>query len=586
MYNLIEDSTSLQKAVVTVLVSFSGLWIIHTCWKNRNIREKIRNKQRECKDSLNKLEGYIKENGLTKRRQEDILKLKFTELLSKLQRGQLTSSDTLKAYQAKAIEKNRDLNFIVEPIWEAIPLAEECDTQKKRLPLHGIPVSIKENYFLKKFDCTGGMSPMIGKPAKEDGVLVKVLKHVGAVPFVRTNIPQTMMTCECSNPIYGTTVNPHNLKRGPGGSSGGEACILGAEASILGWGSDIGGSLRIPSHFCGTSCLKPTSGRLSLKSSEELDGGNMQTLIRATPGPMARDVDTLVTAMKAVLCPYHFELDPDVPPLPFNSEVYESKRKLRIGYYTYDGYVPCIPSVERGVLEAKSALESMGHTLVSFEVPNVEEMFGTLFLKACFGDGGEHFLEMMKNDEIDPSIQLLVYLYKLPFFMQKILSYVASFIAKEKVPGLQIRSMQGVKSVKDWWQLAGQIDRYRKDFMSLWKKDNLDAILCPTMPYVAPPTGTVKYLIGGVTYTTLYNVLNFPAGCVPVTKATAVDEQNMKNYPNVTGTQKFIKKYFSSDTGGLPVSVQCVGLPFQEELVLRVMKELETGLKQLKIIMT
>jgi Asp-tRNA(Asn)/Glu-tRNA(Gln) amidotransferase A subunit family amidase len=52
------------------------------------------------------------------------------------------------------------------------------------------------------------------------------------------------------------------------------------------------------------------------------------------------------------------------------------------------------------------------------------------------------------------------------------------------------------RSVKDWWQLAGQIDRYRKDFMSLWKKDNLDAILCPTMPYVAPPTGTVKYLIG------------------------------------------------------------------------------------------
>jgi hypothetical protein len=64
MYNLIEDSTSLQKAVVTVLVSFSGLWIIHTCWKNRNIREKIRNKQTECKDSLNKLEGYIKENGV------------------------------------------------------------------------------------------------------------------------------------------------------------------------------------------------------------------------------------------------------------------------------------------------------------------------------------------------------------------------------------------------------------------------------------------------------------------------------------------------------------------------------------------
>ena len=67
---------------------------------------------------------------------------------------------------------------------------------------------------------------------------------------------------ECSNPIYGVTVNPHNILRGPGGSSGGEGALLAAGGSIMGWGTDIGGSLRIPSQFCGVCCLKPTTGRL------------------------------------------------------------------------------------------------------------------------------------------------------------------------------------------------------------------------------------------------------------------------------------------------------------------------------------
>lgn len=574
------DLETIQKAAVTVVVVLSGWYVVSYFWKSRTVRRRIANKQKECRESLSKLEEYIKENALPKKTQDQILKLKFTDLHAKLQKGELKAENVLKAYQAKAVETNKSLNFIVEPVVEAIPMAAVCDIERRKGLLHGIPVSIKENYFLKGYDSTGGMSTLVNKPAKEDGVLVKVIKQLGAIPFVRTNIPQSMMTYECSNPIYGTTVNPHNLKRGPGGSSGGEGAILGAEASILGWGSDIGGSLRIPSHFCGVCCLKPTAGRLSLKTCEELDGGNIQTLIRATPGPMGRDVDTIVLAMKAILCPYHFELDPEVPPIPFNSTVFESTRALRIGYYTYDGYVHCIPGVERGVLEAKTALENMGHMLVPFEVPNVEEMFAVLFVKACFGDGGKHFMDMMNGDHVDPSIQLLIYTFKLPFFLQTILSYVANFIAGERVPGLQLRSMQGVKSVSDWWKLAGQIDRYKSEFMSQWKSKNLDAIICPTMPYVAPPTGKVKYILGGVTYTTLYNLLNFPSGCVPVTKVTAVDQKKMQDYPSKTGTEKLIKKYFSSDTGGLPVSVQCVALPFQEELALRVMKDLETGLKQ------
>ena len=88
------------------------------------------------------------------------------------------------------------------------------------------------------------------------------MKELGAIPFCITNIPQTMLSYACSNPVYGCTTNPHDSQRTPGGSSGGEACLIAQGGSILGLGSDVGGSLRIPAHFCGITALKPTQGRL------------------------------------------------------------------------------------------------------------------------------------------------------------------------------------------------------------------------------------------------------------------------------------------------------------------------------------
>ncbi|KAL4222491.1 hypothetical protein ACF0H5_018530 [Mactra antiquata] len=570
----------------TLLVFILTLWFVQSTLATWRVKAKIKAKQERCESLIQKLGDSLEDSKRLRyfSSGDRILGMNFKTLQAKLQSGQIKAEQALLAYQTEALEKNQEMNFIVEPVAEAkdIAKARDKDTSKTRKdkPLHGIPISIKENYFLKGYDSTGGLSRLIDKPATKDGVLVKVLKQQGAIPFVKTNIPQSMMTFECSNPIYGTTVNPNNPKRSPGGSSGGEGAIIASGASILGWGSDIGGSIRIPCHFCGVYGLKPTAGRLSLKSSEELCDVHLQTLIKATSGPLGQDVDTLVEAMKAVLCPYHFELDPEVPPLPFDTQIYESTKRLRIGYYVYDGYIPCIPAVERGVLQAKDTLTKMGHTLVPFEVPDVEYMFSFLFCKSCFGDGGDLFREMLDGDIIASSIKQILYLYKCPTFIQIAVSYLANWISKDRVPGEQIRCMQGVSSVRDWWKLAFDLDKYKKEFIAQWKNKELDVIICPTMPYVAAPTDTVKYLICGVTYTALYNALNFPAGVVPVTKVTSEDEANMSSYPSRTGTEKFIKKYFSEDTVNLPVGIQCVGLPYQEELVLRLMKELETGLKE------
>ncbi|XP_052784413.1 fatty-acid amide hydrolase 1-like isoform X2 [Mya arenaria] len=572
---------NMVRILLTVVAGVTTILAATKLFRWYRIKARILNKQKQCKDAIKQLQDDMDHNGIPKKEVERILGLKFSQLKEKLRKGELKAVTVLKAYQTRALETNKTLNFMVEPVKEAMEYAKQLDKElengKDPRPLHGIPVSIKENYYLKGYDSTGGMSIFVDKPALKDGPMVSVLKELGCVPFVRTNIPQSMMTFECSNPLYGTTVNPHNHGRGPGGSSGGEGAILGAESSILGFGSDIGGSLRIPSHFCGVFCLKPTAGRLGYRTTEELVHG--QTLVTPTIGPMGRDVDTIVTAMKDILCPRLFTEEPQIPPMAFNTQLYESKRQLRIGYYVSDGYVPPIPGVERGLLEAKVALERFGHTLVPFEVPDAAHMFSVLFSKAAFGDGGHNFLSQMAEDRVDPSISLLVKIYRLPNFLIRLLSHVVSFFSKEKPAGTIMRNMLGVDSVYDWWKLAHEITIYKEKFYNLWQEQNLDAIICPTMPYVAPPTGTVKYLLGGVTYTTLYNVINYPAGCVPVTKVTAIDQKNMANYPSNTQTQKFIKKYYSTDTAGLPVAVQCVALPYREEMALRVMKDLESGLR-------
>ena len=120
----------------------------------------------------------------------------------------------------------------------------------------------QECFYVAGYDSTMGLAQLIDRPASQDGSFVVGMKEQHAVPFCLTNIPQTMVSWSCSNPVYGNTLNPHDHSRTPGGSSGGEAALIAGGGSVLGLGSDIGGSLRIPAHFSGICGLKPTNGRL------------------------------------------------------------------------------------------------------------------------------------------------------------------------------------------------------------------------------------------------------------------------------------------------------------------------------------
>ncbi|XP_059155291.1 vitamin D3 hydroxylase-associated protein-like [Physella acuta] len=361
-----------RAVLLSLLGSLMLSKVLCQCWRYYSNKNKLKSKQAE----LSKKRAVVEAQLLNKDVQfyEEILSKTAPELVEALKNGDMFAVDVLRAYQCKALELTDSINCVAEFITEAEENAKALDAlpDKKGL-LYGVPVSIKENINIAGYESTGGVECLIGSVAKEDAVIVKLLRKHGAIPFARTNLPQTMLSYSCTNYIYGETTNPQDKTRSPGGSSGGEAAMLGGGGSVIGVGTDLGGSVRIPADFCGVYSLKLTRGRIQGKGVLTFTKGNLGIL--GVLGPMARDFDSLLLLSQALLSPEMIELDRSLPNLPFDPQVYEKKTPLRIGYYTFDGVLQCQPPVVRAVMEAKAALESMGHQEVVSSRGNCSFMF-------------------------------------------------------------------------------------------------------------------------------------------------------------------------------------------------------------------
>ena len=132
-------------------------------------------------------------------------------------------------------------------------------------PLHGIPFTLKDTYDVESYDSSIGITTRINQPAQTSSVLYSTLTRLGGILIAKTNVPQTLLSFECNNPVFGVTQHPFVKGYTCGGSSGGEAVLLAKNGSAVGFGSDIGGSLRIPTGWCGIYALKPTRGRFPLR---------------------------------------------------------------------------------------------------------------------------------------------------------------------------------------------------------------------------------------------------------------------------------------------------------------------------------
>ena len=181
--------------------------------------------------------------------------------------------------------------------------ADEAVAKRETLGVfHGVPILVKESFGVAGHPCTWGIPALKDSKAPRNAVAVDRLLGAGAIIAGATNVPVNLQDWQSYNPIYGTTNNPWDLKRTPGGSSGGAAAALAAGLGYLAMGSDIGGSIRMPSNFCGIYGHKPTLDLVNLRG--HMAGGNFSALgfstLMAVVGPMARSAPDLLAALKVL----------------------------------------------------------------------------------------------------------------------------------------------------------------------------------------------------------------------------------------------------------------------------------------------
>jgi len=238
--------------------------------------------------------------------------------------------------------------------------------------LHGVPLTLKECFFLAGTPNTVGLtSSQHAGLADHDGILTRRLRRAGAIVLGKTNVPQLMIWHEADNPVYGRTNNPWDLERTCGGSTGGEAAIIAARGSPLGLGNDLGGSIRVPCHFCGVHGIKPTSFRLPRTGAVRTLRGFEAIVTQA--GPMARHVEDLWLGLQVLTDDSDGYVAGDVSAAKIGDPAAVRIDGLKIAMWTADGFIEPSPAIGRAVREAAEALRGAQLSLPVESAPPLEE---------------------------------------------------------------------------------------------------------------------------------------------------------------------------------------------------------------------
>lgn len=493
------------------------------------------------------------------------------ELSHALDKREVSSEQIVRALHDRRDAVDGALNaFVVELRDEALAQARFADAARARGeatgPLFGLPVTIKECIDVDGTDATLGTTGRRHHPASHDAVVVSLLREAGAIVLGKTNVPQTLLSMEATNPVFGTTKNPWDKTRTPGGSSGGEAAAIASGQSALGIGTDIGGSIRMPAAFCGLAGLKPTLHRWSNRGSNTAVVG--QEIVRSQVGPIARTVGDLTLVLRTLDSPLHSRHDPDVPPLPIGAPDDVRLRGLRVGFYDDDEFLTPAESVRRVVREAAKALEARGAVLVPFQPPHAEEHYAML-VAAATADGLVNVRRLVGDDPVIDQLKLYWRVGRVPKPGRKAIARILRAMGEVR-SSEAIRTM-GERTVAELFELAAHRTALQRGELDAWNAAGLDAVLCPATATPAPLLGQTGDFTPAVVYTTRYNVLNLPAGVVPVSRVQPGETERKTLLDRVDRKAALFEKH----SEGLPLSVQLVGRPFREDVVLALMGAVE-----------
>src|SRR6266542_3713864 len=288
-----------------------------------------------------------------------------TTRLAELIRDQKVSPvEVFQACLNRIEEINPKLNAIVTIAPDALEKAKEAEAAVTRGaalgPLHGVPVTIKDTIETAGLRTTSGSAMRAGFIPERDAPAVARLKAAGAIVLGKTNAAEMAMDYTADNPVFGRTNNPYDLSRTPGGSSGGEAAAIAACLSPAGLGSDLAGSIRIPSHFCGIVGLKPTTGRVA--GAGQCPPSIGPYTLGSAIGPMARRVEDLGLLFAALTGTSTTSLQ----------KTRNDMRGSRAAWYADDEVAPVTKETRQAVEDAARVLADAGLVVEQYRPGKVE----------------------------------------------------------------------------------------------------------------------------------------------------------------------------------------------------------------------
>ncbi len=311
---------------------------------------------------------------------EELWKLSAAEIAIGIKEGTFSATEVTQSVLSRINDKNPELNAItVEFPEEALTAAAQADealaSGQPLGPLHGVPVTIKENIDVAGQATPNGVPAFAELMAQEDAPLVKNLRDAGAIVIGRTNVPEFSMRGTTVNPLRGRTFNPWDTDASPGGSSGGGGAAAAAGFGPLHHGNDIGGSLRFPALANGIATVKPTNNRIPVfNSSAQAERGPLSQIM-SVQGIMARDASDLSLATEVMIRPD--PRDPLSPPVPWNGPKLDGPITVAVTKESY-GY-PIHDDILKLIDQAADALQDAGYQVQEVRTPSIDEPFRDWF---------------------------------------------------------------------------------------------------------------------------------------------------------------------------------------------------------------
>jgi amidase len=451
---------------------------------------------------------------------DELLSAPVAAIANAIRRRAVSSAELTLAYLRRIEAVNPALNAVVHVGAEsAMAAARAADAALARGvlpgPLHGVPMTLKDSFDTAGMVTTCGTLGRSGFVPQQDATVAARLKAAGAVLLGKTNTPELTLSFETDNLVFGRTKNPFDPDRTPGGSSGGAAAAVSASLCAFDIGSDTGGSIRVPAHFCGTAGLKPTHGRVPRTGHVVSFAGLHQSLTQI--GPIARAVADLDLLLRVIAGPDG--RDPFIAPAPLGDPAKVQLNGLRVAWHADNGLFTPTAEIQAITADAARALQRAGAALAEAIPPLPGSVDALLELYAWMTDGGawiQRLLEAAGTTTPSP------------------------VIAEQINPIAELESAQLTR-------IVAARDAFRADVLAFMQ--DYDALVTPVAGFAAPRFGTTEDAehFPGYVYTQVFNLSGLPAAVLRC----------------------------GTSPEGLPIGVQVAAQPWREDVALAVARQLE-----------